>query len=127
MQQAKTQVKKKLSFVLQVDDNSLNESSSEDEDTKKHNELKKKSEDLDYFMDTTKQKLKSDTTRREKIQLLTMSWSHREVAEKLDVSEYLVGRREKGILAIPELKQGRKLPEETILTVKQFYEDDEFS
>lgn len=101
MKQAKTQVKKKLSFVLQVDDNSLNESSSEDEDTKKkHNELKKKSEDLDYFMDTIKQKLKSDTTRREKIQLLTItpkSWSRREVAEKLDVSENLVGRREKGI------------------------------
>lgn len=92
MKQAKTQVKKKLSFVLQVDDNSLNESSSEDEDTKKHNELKKKSEDLDYFMDTTKQKLTSDITRREKIQLLTIapkSWSRREVAEKLDVSEYL--------------------------------------
>lgn len=34
---------------------------------------------------------------------------------------------EKGILALPEPKQGRKLPEETILTVQQFYEDDEFS
>lgn len=86
-------------------------------------------------MDAIKQKLRTNITRREKIQLLTIapkSWSRRKVAEKLNVSEYLVRKaravcNEKGILAMPEPKEGRKLPKETIEAVKQFYEDDEFS
>lgn len=69
-------------------------------------------------MDTIKQKLKSDITRRKKIQLLTIapkSRSRREVAEKLDVSEYLVRKaralcHEKGILALPEPNKGENYP-----------------
>ena len=34
---------------------------------------------------------------------------------------------EKGILALPEPKQGRKIPQGTTDTVHQFYQDDEFS
>ena len=68
---------------------------------------------------------------QEKLQILTLvpdSWPRQKVAELLSVSEYLVRTArsltvEKGILAIPEPKQGKKLKE----LVKVFFEDDEFT
>ena len=110
-----------MSFVLQVND-SQSESSSESEGTKKGNELKSKSEDLDYLVSLMKDKLKTNLSRHQKIQILTIapkSWSRRKVAEEFDVSEYLVRKAraltsEKGTLALPEPKQGRKIPQETI-------------
>lgn len=129
---AKDQVKKKLSFVLNVQESN---DSSESDSTTQVNELKTKSEDLDHLVDAIKEKLKTNLTKREKIQILTItpkSWSRRKSAEKFNVSEYLVRKartlaNEKGILALTEPKHGRNLPQETIDTAQLFYEDDEFS
>ena len=54
------------------------------------------------------------------------------MAEFFNVSEYLVRtarslKEEKGILAIPEPKRGKKLPKETEELVKVFFEKDEYS
>ena len=60
------------------------------------------------------------------------SWPRTKIAECFNVSEYPVRaarslKKEKGILAIPEPKRGKKLPTQTEELVKMFIEDDEYS
>jgi len=71
----------------------------------------------------------------EKIQILTLipdKWSREYASKQFDVSEYLIRtarelKKVNGILAKPELKKGKILPQKTLDLVQSFYEDDEYS
>ena len=97
-------------------------------------EVRKKAVELDMLHTAMKIKLKT-VTNPEKIQILTLApnlWSRKFCAEYFDVSEYLVRtarelKKEKGILANPEPKQGKKLSKETVQLIQDFYVDDEYS
>ena len=97
-------------------------------------EVQKKAVALDMLHAAMKIKLKT-VTYPEKIQIVTLapnSWSRKFCAEYFNVSEYLVRtarelKKEKGILAKPEPKQGKKLSKETVQLIPDFYEDDEYS
>ena len=73
--------------------------------------------------------------RPQQIQILTLvpeKWSIKKVMEEFGVTEYMVRqarslKAEKGILAVPNKYQGKKLSEEVAVKIKNFYEDDEFS
>ena len=98
----------------------------------KHDKLVlQKASDLDRLMDLCKERIPT-VSRREKIQVLTLvpdSWSKKETVEFFRVTDYMVRqartlKSEKGILSLPAPKHGRPLPQETVLLVTQFYEDD---
>ena len=60
------------------------------------------------------------------------SWSMKETADKLGVSDRMVRtawkiKEEKGICAMPKAKDGKLLAKEVADRVQDFYEDDEFS
>ena len=60
------------------------------------------------------------------------TWPRAFCATYFNVSEYLVRtarnlKKSKGILAVPNPKRGKTLPEETKQLVINFYEDDEYS
>ena len=72
----------------------------------------------------------------EQIQLMTLvseSWTITEIVTKFPcVTRYMVRQsrkllKEKGLLAMPDSKRGKNLSEETVVLVKQFYCDDEFT
>lgn len=74
-------------------------------------------------------------SRREKICILTFappSWTREKIQRTFGVSQRMVREASeilnmKGICSLPDPKQGRKLPNETVLLVRNFYEDDEYS
>lgn len=134
LKQAESQIKKKLSNVLKVED----VQNSEDSDTEsklKLEETKSKCDDMDKLVELMKLKLNTNISKREKIQVLTIapqSWSRKKVAQEFQVSEYMVRKArnltiERGILAMPDRKGGHKISDEIQEIVKQFYEDDEHS
>ena len=75
------------------------------------------------------------TATSKKIQLTTLAptdWSIKKVSETLHVTNYVARTAhklalEKGILAMPNPKLGKVLPDVTVQVVKSFYEDDEYS
>ena len=81
-----------------------------------------------------KEKLKGSSF-SEKIQILTLvpdSWSRSYCATFFNVSEHLVRqarelKKSKGILAVPDQKKGKRLPDNVTEAVIEFYEDDEYS
>ena len=105
-----------------------------DSDSVATHEISKKAAELDKLHEAMKEKLKI-VSYPEKNQILTLapdSWSHKYCSEYFDVSEYLVRTARElknvdGILAKPVPKKGKKLPQETLELVLNFYEDDEFS
>ena len=79
---------------------------------------------------------RSQSKQNEQIQLLTLvseSWTITEIVTKFPcVTRYMVRQsrkllKEKGLLAMPDSKRGKNLSEETVVLVKQFYCDDEFT
>ena len=97
-------------------------------------DLQFKSAELDRLHDLMREKLKN-ASYPQKIQILTLvpdKWSRELAAKQFGVSEYLIRtardlKKVGGILAIPEPKRGKSLPQETLDKVRQFYEDDEYS
>ncbi|GBO22721.1 hypothetical protein AVEN_122022-1 [Araneus ventricosus] len=102
-------MKKKLSFVLKVDEAESDDTESDIEKRKKNEEIKTKCDDIDWLVELMKVKLNSNLSKREKIQILTIapqSWSRKIVALELNVTEFMAQKArdltlEKGILAIP--------------------------
>ena len=90
--------------------------------------------DLNRLMSELKVKCEA-ATRIEKIKLLTLvpdSWTQEKVCREFDVSNYLVKKArklkcERGILADTGMKHGKTLSQDVIDSVKNFFEDDEFS
>lgn len=131
LQRVKYFHEKQAARVIGVEVGKVKEKSLEDEIRKEERE---KAAELDKLHFLLKEKIAA-STKREKIKLLTLvpdSWSRKQVAEFFNVTEYLVRaarrlKKEKGILAEPERKAGKSLPDATITLVKAFYEDDEFS
>lgn len=70
-----------------------------------------------------------------RVSILTIApecWSIRQIAEEFQASYRMVKqakdlRKSSGVLAIPPLKKGRNLPDETVSKVIEFYENDENS
>ena len=89
-----------------------------------------KAKDYDKLLFDLKQKLVHSFSYQEKLQILTLapnSRPRRKVVEFFSVSEYLVRaarslKEEKGILVIPEPKQGKKLAVEIDLSQIKFYQ-----
>ena len=100
----------------------------------KYDDPRSKSDELDRLHELMKDKLKGSSF-SEKIQILTLipdSWSRSYCSTFFDVSEHLIRqardlKKTKGILAVPNAKKGKKLPDKVIEAVINFYEDDEFS
>ena len=97
--------------------------------------IQAKATDLDTLTYLMKEKLKTSDDYKTKIQVLTLtpeSWSRKQAAEFFDVSEYSIRvarklKEEKGILASPNPRHGKSLPEDIRTLVINFFEDDEFS
>lgn len=131
LKQAKIALRKKVACTLDLEEKALlsENSSSEDDD-----EIKRKASEFDRLMEMVKEKL-PQISHREKIQLLTLipeSWSRKKIIETFSVTEYQVRLlwkllREKGLLTFPDARIGKRLSEDTIISVTEFYEDDEFS
>lgn len=74
-------------------------------------------------------------TRSEKIQILTVlpkSWSVKRIQEEFDATNFMAQQakelvKNKGVLAIPDLKRGHALAEQTVHLVHSFYQSDEVS
>ena len=134
--------KQKLEKVMDVYKSSLAEAYNVDEDKMcekndsvfDDNDAQLKSDELDRLHDLMREKLKS-ASYPQKIQILTLvpdKWSRELAAKQFGVSEYLIRtardlKKVGGILALPEAKRGKSLPQETLDKVRQFYEDDEYS
>lgn len=120
---------------MKVDEAQSDETESDSEKKLTKEDIKQKCSDIDKLVELMKAKLDSNLSKREKIQVLTLapqSWSRRKVATEFNVTEYMVRKArnltiEKGILAIPGPKVGRKISFDIIKTVQNFYEDDEYS
>ena len=97
--------------------------------------IQAKAADLDNLIYLMKEKLKTSDDYYTKIQVLTLtpeSWSRKQAAEFFDVSEYSIRvarklKEQKGILASPNPRHGKSLPEDIRTIVVNFFEDDEFS
>lgn len=94
-----------------------------------------KSNDLDKLVNIIKSELSSKSTNKQ-IQMLTipasLMWSRRKIMNTFNASDYSVRKaqklfKDKGFLAEPVNKYGKKLSPETIELVKKFYESDEHS
>ena len=91
----------------------------------------KKAEEFDHLMLSWKEKIAALNTNRLKIQALSLilqSWPRRQAANFLGVSEYLVRTAkslalEKGILLLPDPKQGKQLSTATPQLVNSFYHE----
>lgn len=132
---ARQNLRKKVARVLHVPEEKLRkDSSSDDESIASKREEKQKANDLDRLVELMKEKLPT-VSRREKIRILTFappSWTREKIQRTFGVSQRMVREASeilntKGICSLPDPKQGRKLPNETVLLVRNFYEDDEYS
>ena len=128
LQRVKYFDEKQAARVVGVEVGKIREKSLEDKIRKEERE---KAAELDKLHFLLKEKITA-STKREKIKLLTLvpdSWSRKQAAEFFNVTEYLVRtarrlKKEKGMLAEPERKAGKSLPDATIAVA--FYEDDKF-
>ena len=84
----------------------------------------------------TELKIKCSTaSRQEKIKMVTLapsSWSQQKVSQEFGVTRHVVKQARKlkkscGILAYPQKKHGKVLPDDVIESVRKFFEDDEIS
>ena len=74
-------------------------------------------------------------TRSEKMQILTVlpkSWSIKRIQEEFNTTNFMARQakelvKEKGVLAMPDLKRGHALTEQTVHLVQSFYRSDEVS
>ena len=74
-------------------------------------------------------------TRSEKMQILTVlpkSWSVKRIQEEFNTTNFMARQakelvKEKGVLAMPDLKRGHALAEQTVHLVHSFYQSDEIS
>ena len=74
-------------------------------------------------------------TRSEKMQILTVlpkSWSVKRIQEEFGTTNFMARQakelvKEKGVLAIPDLKHGHALTEQTVHLVQSFYQSDDIS
>ncbi|KAJ8884061.1 hypothetical protein PR048_015918 [Dryococelus australis] len=90
--------------------------------------------DFKYFLEDLKGKIK-ESNRKQNIQLLSLghrSWTITKTAAEFCVSERIVKharklKADKGILAHPANRKGRKLSAEVCIKVQNFFEDNEFS
>ncbi|XP_060780327.1 uncharacterized protein LOC132888272 [Neoarius graeffei] len=90
--------------------------------------------DLDRLVTLLKEKC-ATATYQEKIKIVTLapeSWTIQRTVEEFSVTEHLVKKarelkKNKGILADPDSKAGRKLDEAVKARVTAFYQNDEFS
>jgi len=91
-------------------------------------------DDVEYLVEALKQKLKT-SNRQQQVSLLTLaprSWTIAKVAHEFNVTEYTVRKarhlqKDHGILpAIPSAR-GKPLSDDLVLTVKQFYREDDVS
>ncbi|GBM70361.1 hypothetical protein AVEN_129677-1, partial [Araneus ventricosus] len=92
LKQAESQIKKKLSFVLKVDEAESDDTECDIEKRKKDEEIKTKCDDIGRLVELMKVKLNSNLTKREKIQVLTIapqSWSRKRVTTEFNVTESL--------------------------------------
>ena len=97
-------------------------------------EAQSKAAELDRLHAAMREKLKI-ASYPEKIQILTLvpdKWSREYASKQFDVSEYSIRtarelKKVNGILAKPEPKRGKMLPQKTLDLVQSFYEDDEYS
>lgn len=101
--------------------------------------LHKKAEQKAAEMDLLVENIKSEVTKlssKEKIQLLTipasLNWSRTKIKDTFEVSDYSARQaqklyKEKGLLAEPELRRGKKLSPQVVEFVVNFYQSDEQS
>ena len=133
IRQANEALSKRVASYLDVDAEAL-DISNENPVNLSNKEINEKADDLDYLVDLMKEKLKV-SNRRRKIQILTItphSWSLRKAAQVFNVSKSTVQksrrlRDERGILASPEQVKGKRLPQQVVDLIKEFYCDDEFT
>lgn len=87
------------------------------------------------MIELIKEKIASGISRREKIQLATLapiSWTADKVQNTFNVSNYAARQakslcKNEGLLALPKPRNGRKLDGNTVLIVKNFFQNDEYS
>ncbi|XP_047125825.1 uncharacterized protein LOC124807695 [Hydra vulgaris] len=123
-----TSIKKKVVISLNILEESFEEQSSF------NNEYMEKANLFDNMVLLTNKIAESISTSK-KVQLATLAptdWSIKKVSETLHVTNYVArtARKltlEKGILAMPNPKLRKALPDVTVQLVKTFYEDDEHS
>ena len=97
--------------------------------------LSEKAADLDKLVNVMKENIKC-APRNKQIQILTipsaLSWPRKIIQQIFDVSDYSVRQaqklfKEKGFLAELDQRRGKKLSEETVNVVRNFYQSDEQS
>ena len=120
-------VKNKIEFVLDVE--------VPPEGMKLEKEMEQKAADMDLLVENIKTQLPQLASKK-KVQLLTipasLNWSRKKIKDTFQVSDYSVRQaqslfKEKGFLAEPEPKRGKKLKPEVITLVVNFYQSDEQS
>ena len=97
-------------------------------------EEESKLKDFDEMMDLLADKVRSLSTTKSKLQVLTLApsnWTHKQVSEFFGVSMYLARtartlRAEKGVLSMPDPRRSNGLSKATLDLVELFYNDDEF-
>ena len=98
-------------------------------------DLKKKVVQFEKMLVLIKDKLEKCCSFRDKIQILTLcpqEWSIEAASEYFGVSKYLIIKsrslaKKEGVLAVPQTKRGKMLPDQINILVKNFYEDNENS
>jgi len=123
-------IKTKVGRSLNVDSELLN-----DEALKFKKEILDKAKCFDKMIELLVAKMKTVESTKMKIHTLTLAptdWSHKKVMDVFGVSEYIVKKAhklcsEKGILAVPEPKWGKSLPDDIVQLVEAFYQDDEYT
>lgn len=87
-------------------------------------------------MELIQGEMKNQVDRKKKTQLLTipvaLEWSRKQIQEVFNVSEYSVRKarkicNEKGLISKPDPNRGKKLGQETLDLIAQFYERDDQS
>ena len=99
------------------------------------NDVIEKAEMFDELKSVVNSHLEKLKSTKSKVQIMTLmptDWPIRKVMDTFPVNKHIVQEarklvKEKGVLAIPDSKKGKVLPEETIKAVSQIYHDDEYS
>lgn len=97
--------------------------------------VSEKAADLDKLVEVMKENIKC-APRNKQIQMLTipaaLSWPRKIIQQIFDVSDYSVRQaqnifKEKGFLAEPDYRRGKRLSPETVDVIRNFYQSDEQS
>lgn len=92
--------------------------------------------DLEELLQGLKDKfhslLASDPMRVSILTIAPETWSVRKISDEFNTSRSMAAkakslRKSRGILAMPDYRSGKHLPEETVQKVREFYEDDRYS